>query len=63
LKNAVSEAIVAWGGTISHQHGVGLDHAPWLHAEKGPLGMDALRALFRQFDPDGCMNPGKLVTP
>jgi alkyldihydroxyacetonephosphate synthase len=63
LKNAVSEAIVASGGTISHQHGVGADHAPWLHMEKGPLGMDALRALFRQFDPDGCMNPGKLVTP
>jgi alkyldihydroxyacetonephosphate synthase len=31
--------------------------------EKGQLGMEALRALFRQFDPDGCMNPGKLVTP
>jgi alkyldihydroxyacetonephosphate synthase len=63
LKSAVSEAIVAAGGTISHQHGVGTDHAPWLHAEKGQLGIGALRALFRQFDPDGCMNPGKLVTP
>jgi alkyldihydroxyacetonephosphate synthase len=63
LKTAVSEAIVAGGGTISHQHGVGLDHAPWLRMEKGQLGMDALRALFRQFDPDGCMNPGKLVVP
>jgi alkyldihydroxyacetonephosphate synthase len=63
VKTAVSEAIVAGGGTISHQHGVGTDHAPWLHREKGALGMDALRALFRQFDPDGCMNPGKLVTP
>jgi alkyldihydroxyacetonephosphate synthase len=63
LKTAVSEAIVAGGGTISHQHGVGTDHAPWLDKEKGPLGMDALRALFRQFDPGGCMNPGKLVTP
>lgn len=63
LKNAVSEAIVAGGGTISHQHGVGLDHAPWLAAEKGALGIEALRALFRQFDPDGCMNPGKLVGP
>jgi alkyldihydroxyacetonephosphate synthase len=61
LKTAVSEAIVASGGTISHQHGVGTDHAPWLHHEKGPLGMEALRALFRQFDPDGCMNPGKLL--
>jgi alkyldihydroxyacetonephosphate synthase len=63
LKTAVSDAIVASGGTISHQHGVGTDHAPWLDAEKGELGMDAMRALFRQFDPDGCMNPGKLVAP
>jgi len=63
LKTAVSEAIVVSGGTISHQHGVGLDHAPWLGAEKGRLGMQALGALFRQFDPEGCMNPGKLLTP
>jgi alkyldihydroxyacetonephosphate synthase len=63
VKTAASDAIVAGGGTISHQHGVGLDHAPWLRHEKGQLGMDALRALFRQFDPDGCMNPGKLLSP
>lgn len=63
LKTAVSEAIVASGGTISHQHGVGSDHAPWLQAEKGRLGMEALRTVFRQFDPGGCMNPGKLVSP
>jgi alkyldihydroxyacetonephosphate synthase len=63
LKRAVSEAIVAGGGTISHQHGVGVDHAPWLAAEKGELGLNAMRALFRQFDPSGCMNPGKLVLP
>lgn len=63
LKTAVSEAIVGSGGTISHQHGVGRDHAPWLAHEKGELGMAALRTLFREFDPDGRMNPGKLVTP
>ena len=61
LKHAVSDAIVASGGTISHQHGVGVDHAPWLAAEKGELGLDAMRALFKRFDPDGRMNPGKLV--
>jgi alkyldihydroxyacetonephosphate synthase len=61
LKAAVSEAIVANGGTISHQHGVGTDHAPYLEAEKGPLGIGAMRALFLHFDPDGRMNPGKLV--
>ncbi len=61
LKTAASDAIVAGGGTISHQHGVGTDHAPWLAAEKGELGIRALREVFRTFDPDGLLNPGKLV--
>ncbi|UGQ44685.1 FAD-binding oxidoreductase [Massilia endophytica] len=61
LKHAVSLAIVEHGGTISHQHGVGTDHAPYLQAEKGAEGMSAMRALFRHFDPDGMMNPGKLL--
>lgn len=60
LKTAASQAIVANGATISHQHGVGTDHAPYLPAEKGPLGMSALRRLAETFDPDGLMNPGKL---
>ncbi len=61
FKTAVSKAIVENGGTISHQHGVGIDHAPYLRAEKGPLGTAAIKALCRQFDPEGMMNPGKLV--
>jgi alkyldihydroxyacetonephosphate synthase len=61
LKTAASQAIVAQGGTISHQHGVGLDHRPYLPAEKGRLGMAALQGLCRQFDPLGMMNPGKLI--
>lgn len=60
FKRAASDAIVAHGGTISHQHGVGVDHAPWLQAEKGALGMDLIRAMAREFDPQGMMNPGKL---
>jgi alkyldihydroxyacetonephosphate synthase len=61
LKQAASRAIVALGGTISHQHGVGLDHKPYLVHEKGELGIAALQTLCRQFDPHGIMNPGKLV--
>ena len=61
LKASVSEAIVGAGGTISHQHGVGIDHAPYLQPEKGELGLGAMRQLFRHFDPQGLMNPGKLV--
>lgn len=62
LKTAVCQAIVAQGGTISHQHGVGTDHAPYLMAEKGELGVAAMGQLFRHFDPKGIMNPGKLLT-
>jgi alkyldihydroxyacetonephosphate synthase len=61
LKSAASRVIVAHGGTISHQHGVGVDHAPYLEAEKGPLGLQTLETITRMFDPDGMMNPGKLV--
>ena len=61
LKAAASRVIVAHGGTISHQHGVGTDHLSYLPAEKGDLGMQALRDVFGAFDPDGIMNPGKLI--
>ena len=58
IKRAASDTIVAEGATISHHHGVGTDHAPYLAAEKGALGMAALDAVVRTFDPDGIMNPG-----
>ncbi len=62
IKRAASETIVAEGATISHHHGVGVDHAPYLAAEKGPLGMAALDAVVRTFDPEGLMNPGVLLS-
>ncbi|HEU0198015.1 MAG TPA: FAD-binding oxidoreductase [Nevskiaceae bacterium] len=61
LKAQVSKAIVESGGTISHQHGVGRDHAPYLVTEKGAVGLDVLRAIAHEMDPQGLMNPGKLV--
>ncbi|HEY8432082.1 MAG TPA: FAD-binding oxidoreductase [Sandaracinaceae bacterium] len=61
IKEAASEAISRHGGTISHHHGVGIDHAPWLPAEKGELGIALLEAAKRSLDPRGIMNPGKLL--
>lgn len=61
IKTDITNAIVQAGGTVSHHHGVGMDHAPWMEAEQGPLGMDTLRALKHRLDPDGVMNPGKLL--
>ena len=62
LKEMASQSIVKHGGTITHHHGVGTDHAPYLLSEKGPLGTNAIKALCRTFDPEGLMNPGKLVS-
>lgn len=60
-KSRASEAIVRAQGTISHQHGVGLDHKPYLQYEKGQLGLDALSASLHTFDPNSLMNPDKLL--
>jgi alkyldihydroxyacetonephosphate synthase len=60
-KRDACDAIVAAGGTITHHHAVGTDHVPWMAAEDGDTGLDALRALKAQLDPGGMMNPGKLL--
>jgi alkyldihydroxyacetonephosphate synthase len=61
LKRAASLALTQAGGTISHQHGVGTDHTPYLVAEKGALGLAALAGAIHALDPAGTMNPGKLL--
>ncbi len=63
IKRQTTEAILAAGGTLTHHHGIGRDHAPWLEEEIGPVGMRALRALKSTFDPGNIMNPGVLLTP
>jgi alkyldihydroxyacetonephosphate synthase len=61
VKRATCEAIVAAGGTITHHHGVGRDHAPFMEAEIGRDGIEALRALKSRLDPSGVMNPAKVL--
>ena len=61
LKAAATAALLREGATLSHQHGVGADHAPYLEAEKGPLGTLALERALATFDAEGRMNPGKLL--
>jgi alkyldihydroxyacetonephosphate synthase len=60
-KTAASEVIAGARATITHHHAVGTDHARWLQAEVGELGLAALRAVKARVDPAGVMNPGKLL--
>lgn len=61
VKTAACEAIVACEATITHHHAVGRDHAPFMGAEVGQVGLEALAALKQRLDPAQIMNPGKLL--
>ena len=61
IKAAVTEAVLDAGAALSHHHGIGEDHAPYLSRVIGEDGLVVLRALKRELDPDGIMNPGTLV--
>jgi hypothetical protein len=50
----------AWR-TFAHHHGVGYEHAQWLHREDSHRGVEVLRAVKRILDPQAIMNPGKLL--
>jgi len=61
VKRAVSDALLAAGGTITHHHAVGRDHRPWYDQQRpGPVGR-ALHAVKAVLDPSWILNPGVLV--
>lgn len=60
-KASASDAILDAGGSITHHHGVGVDHRDWYEREIGPLGVEALRAVKTRLDPEGILNPGVLL--
>ena len=63
VKAAASEAILAAGGTITHHHAVGRDHRPWYDRQRPDAFAAALRAVKRELDPAGILNPGVLIDP
>ncbi len=63
VKRAVSEAILAEGGTITHHHAVGRDHRPWYDRQRPEPFALAFAGAKAAVDPRGVMNPGVLVDP
>ena len=61
IKVAASEALMTHGGTITHHHAVGRDHRPWYDGQRPDGFARALRAVKRELDPDGILNPGVLI--
>jgi alkyldihydroxyacetonephosphate synthase len=61
VKSAACDAIISQGGTITHHHAIGRDHRSWMPQEIGDTGIAAIRAVKREVDPAGILNPGKLL--
>jgi alkyldihydroxyacetonephosphate synthase len=61
VKSSVQQAFVDSGGTLSHHHAVGTEHAQWLEEDISAPGVAMLTALFEGTDPGRHLNPGKIV--
>jgi alkyldihydroxyacetonephosphate synthase len=60
-KRMATDVIIQSGATLTHHHAVGIDHRDWMVDEVGPLGVEVVRAVKGVLDPQGVLNPGKLI--
>ena len=61
--SAVFDLVLGLGGTLSGEHGVGLVKRDFVAREIDPASLRLMRAIQRDFDPQGILNPGKGLPP
>jgi D-lactate dehydrogenase (cytochrome) len=61
VSHLLVEKAIALGGTCSGEHGIGLDKRGYMEAEHGPSAIAAMRAVKAALDPNGILNPGKVL--
>lgn len=59
--DAVLELVLAHGGSVSAEHGIGIAKRRWLERQRGSAAVGAMRAIKHALDPDGILNPGVLL--
>lgn len=60
VERIVYEPLAAIAGSVSAEHGVGLDKKPYLDLCRSDAEISMMRALKRSLDPKGILNPGKI---
>lgn len=63
VKRAIQQSFVDNHATLSHHHGVGREHAPWMSQDISPAGEQMIKDLISTVDPSDNLNPGVLVHP
>lgn len=61
VKRAIQQSFMDNHGTVSHHHGVGEEHSPWMMEDISPAGVFIQRKLFEGVDPGENLNPGKII--
>ena len=61
--SAVFDLVLALNGTLSGEHGVGQEKRDYVDREIAPAALALMRAIKKDFDPDGILNPDKLFPP
>jgi FAD/FMN-containing dehydrogenase len=61
VNRIVYDAVVAHGGSISAEHGIGVLKRDELAQRKSPVALKMMRAIKQALDPHGRMNPGRVV--
>jgi FAD/FMN-containing dehydrogenase/Fe-S oxidoreductase len=61
ITEAVTDLVLEFGGSLSGEHGDGLVRSEWNRKMFGPEVYDAFCQVKAAFDPDGLLNPGKVV--
>lgn len=63
LGDRTSSLVLEYGGTMTAEHGDGIVRSVWLEKMYGPKIIEAFRRIKTTFDPQGILNPGKIVDP
>jgi hypothetical protein len=61
IASDVADLVLKYGGALSGEHGDGLVRSPFMARMFGEELYQAFRAIKQTFDPDGILNPGKIV--
>lgn len=61
LLRDIARLVTGLGGSISSCHGVGIEHKNNLDLEYSEVTLDAMRSIKKALDPEGMMNPGKML--
>jgi FAD/FMN-containing dehydrogenase len=61
ISRQVHDLVTAWGGSISAEHGIGQAKVNELARLGDPVALDLMARIKQALDPDGLLNPGKLV--